>query len=181
MNAADDDAPISSMDDLLVPLLRACKPPAEFRVGTEAEKFGWLVDTREPLPFAGPRSVQSVLRQLTERFGWTEERERPEGEVISLRRDQSSVTLEPAGQLELSAAPHASLHETCREFRQHFSELHQVSDSMQIAWLSLGFHPFSRQADLPSVPKLRYAIMERYLPTRGERALDMMRRTCTVQ
>jgi glutamate--cysteine ligase len=47
--------------------------------------------------------------------------------------------------------------------------------------LSLGFHPFARQSELPSVPKLRYVIMERYLPTRGSRALDMMRRTCTVQ
>jgi glutamate--cysteine ligase len=181
INADDDDVPISGMDSLLEPFHAACKPPSEFRVGTEAEKFGWLTDTREALPFAGPRSVQSVLSALAERFAWAPERERPEGEVISLRREQSSITLEPAGQLELSAAPHTSVHETCREFQQHFAELHEVCDAQQIAWLSLGFHPFAKQSELPNVPKLRYSIMERYLPTRGKRALDMMRRTCTVQ
>jgi glutamate--cysteine ligase len=181
ITADNDDVPISGMDSLLEPFHAACKPPTEFRVGTEAEKFGWLTDTRTPLPFSGPRSVQGVLRALVERFGWTPERERPEGEVIALRRDQSSVTLEPAGQLELSAAPHTSVHETQREFQRHFAELHEVCDPLRIAWLSLGFHPFSKLSELPSVPKLRYGIMERYLPTRGSRALDMMRRTCTVQ
>jgi glutamate--cysteine ligase len=47
--------------------------------------------------------------------------------------------------------------------------------------LSLGFHPFARLPELPRVPKLRYGIMEQYLPTRGSRPLDMMFRTSTVQ
>jgi glutamate--cysteine ligase len=178
---ADNDVPISGIDDLLIPFHEACKPASEFRVGTEAEKFGWLSDARTPLPFSGPRSVQAVLTALAERFGWTPDREQPEGDVIALLRGQSSVTLEPAGQLELSGAPHDSIHETDREFQNHFRELHQVGDPLGIAWLSLGFHPFAKLDQLPRVPKLRYAIMERYLPTHGSRALDMMRRTCTVQ
>lgn len=172
---------VSSLDDLLEPFHNACKADSEFRVGTEAEKFGWLVQERAPLPFAGAVSVQAVLGKLAERFGWQPEREHAQGEVIALLRGQSSITLEPAGQLELSGAPHASIHATQQEFEQHFRELHAVFDPKQIAWLSLGFHPFASQNDLPRVPKLRYGIMEKYLPTRGSRALDMMRRTCTVQ
>jgi glutamate--cysteine ligase len=150
-------------------------------VGTEAEKFGWLTQEGAPLPFQGPASVQTVLERLVERFGWQPEREHAQGEVIALTRDKSSITLEPAGQLELSGAPHKSIHETAQEFEKHYSELHGVADSLGIAWLSLGFHPFCAHEALPHVPKLRYGIMERYLPTRGHRALDMMRRTCTVQ
>ena len=172
---------VSSLDDLLEPFHSACKGTSDFRVGTEAEKFGWLVRERAPLPFAGEVSVQVVLRKLAERFGWKPEREHAQGEVIALLRDKSSITLEPAGQLELSAAPHASIHETHREFQQHFDELHAVFEPTTIAWLSLGFHPLAAHADLPRVPKLRYGIMEEYLPTQGSRALDMMRRTCTVQ
>jgi glutamate--cysteine ligase len=176
-----DDVVISGMDHLLEPFHVACKPSSAFRVGTEAEKFGWLRSAKAPLPFIGPASVQTVLRSFVERFGWTPDREHPEGEVIALVREQSSITLEPAGQLELSAAPHASIHQTQREFEQHFAELHAISGALDIVWLSVGFHPFSAQAELPKVPKLRYGIMESYLPTRGSRALDMMRRTCTVQ
>jgi glutamate--cysteine ligase len=161
--------------------LRACKPPSQFRVGTEAEKFGLLADTLEPLPFAGPRSVRRVLALLAERFGWREEREHAEGEAIALLRGDASITLEPAGQLELSGAPLASIHDTCEEFAEHLRELRAVSEELGIVWISLGFHPFARHDDLPHVPKLRYGVMERYLPTRGPRSLDMMRRTCTVQ
>lgn len=174
------DVLVHGVDDLLEPFQAACKPASEFRVGTEAEKFGWLTREGKPLPFQGEISVQSVLQQL-QQFGWQPEREHPQGEVIALSKDAASITLEPAGQLELSGAPFDSIHKTHREFEQHFSELHTVSDPLGISWLSLGFHPFATQEQLPHVPKLRYGIMESYLPTRGARALDMMRRTCTVQ
>lgn len=157
------------------------KPRAQWRIGTEAEKPGLLADTLAPLPFEGERSVKRVLALLAERFGWHAEREYEQGDVIALSRDNASITLEPAGQLELSGAPLATIHETCAEFDAHLLELKGISEELGIVWLSLGFHPFATHADLPHVPKLRYGVMKEYLPTRGPRALDMMRRTCTVQ
>ncbi|MDD9936931.1 MAG: glutamate-cysteine ligase family protein [Myxococcales bacterium] len=169
------------MDDLLAPFHRALTPRPRWRIGTEAEKFGLLADSLEPLPFEGPRSVRRVLDLLVERHGWYEEREHAEGEVISLRRGDASITLEPAGQLELSGAPFASVHQACAEFGAHLHELRGISAELGVTWLSVGFHPFARHEDLPHVPKLRYAIMRSYMPTRGPRSTDMMRRTCTVQ
>jgi glutamate--cysteine ligase len=179
--SSTSDTPLRSVDDLLLPFTEAVKPKSRFRVGTEAEKFGLLADTLAPLPFDGPRSVRRVLALLVERYGWHEEREYEHGEVISLSRAQASITLEPAGQLELSGAPLATVHETAAEFDNHWREVKSIAEELGIVWLSVGFHPFAGPADLPHVPKLRYGIMERYLPTRGPRALDMMRRTCTVQ
>ncbi len=63
----------------------------------------------------------------------------------------------------------------------HLAELRDISNELGILWLGIGFHPFATQAELPWVPKQRYAIMRRYLPTRGTYGLDMMRRTATVQ
>lgn len=180
-DSAQDAASISGIDDLLQPFHEACKPTSEFRVGTEAEKFGVLEASGEPLPFEGVRSVRAVLDALQARFGWLAEREHEHGQVIALRRGQCSITLEPGGQLELSGAPHRTIHAICREFRDHLAELRTICEPLGIEWLSLGFHPFAQTAALPRVPKLRYGLMERYLPTRGARALDMMFRTCTVQ
>lgn len=45
----------------------------------------------------------------------------------------------------------------------------------------LGFHPTARREDMHWMPKGRYAIMRRYMPTVGGQGLDMMLRTCTVQ
>ncbi len=168
-------------DDLLAPFYEAFKPPNRWRVGTEAEKFGVMEGSYAPLPYAGPRSVRAVLDALVERFGWVPHAEVEGGEVISLSRGAASITLEPGGQLELSGAPYASMHDTQAEWSQHIAELRAVGAPLGIAWLGLGFHPLARQSELPWVPKLRYGVMREYLPLRGGMGLDMMRRTCTVQ
>ena len=167
-------------DDLLAPFYESFKPEDKWRVGAEAEKFGVLQDTYAPLPYEGPRSVLSVLSAL-QRFGWLAESEYAGGAVIALKRGMASITLEPGAQLELSGAPFRSVHDTHSEWVEHIAELREVGSELGIAWLGLGFHPFATQAALPWVPKLRYAVMREYLPTRGSMGLDMMRRTCTVQ
>jgi glutamate--cysteine ligase len=170
-----------SADDLLSPFVTAFTPPDLWRVGTEAEKFGVLADTLVPLPYEGERSVRAVLTALEELFGWFPEREYEGGAAIALRRGEASITLEPGGQLELSGSPVGTIHDTQAEWEQHMYELHDIGQRLGVAWLGLGFHPFAQQSELPWVPKLRYGIMREYLPTRGSMALDMMRRTCTVQ
>ena len=181
--AADesDQTPIAGVDDLLAPFHAAEKPRARWRIGTEAEKFGVLRDGGRPLPYEGARSVLGVFERLEREHGWFGEREYEGGEVISLRRGEASITLEPGGQLELSGAPQETVHQTCGEFRGHMAELAAISEEQDIAWLGIGYHPFARREDLPWVPKLRYRVMRDYLPTRGSRALDMMLRTATVQ
>lgn len=177
----EQDKTLADLGDLLQPFHEACKPRDQFRIGTEAEKFGVLAPAGTPLPFEGERSVRRVLAELQQRFGWQAESEYEHGDVIALRRGDASITLEPGGQLELSGAPVETTHETCREFRRHMAELREICEPLGVVWLSVGLHPFARVDELPRVPKLRYGIMERYLPTRGSRALDMMFRTCTVQ
>jgi glutamate--cysteine ligase len=184
MNKDEHDSkepPLTGIDDLLAPFHEAIKPPERHRVGTEAEKIGLLESTWEALPFEGARSVSRVLALLAERYGWQGEREHEDAPIIALRKNDASVTLEPAGQLELSGAPLRTIHETSAELRAHLEEVHAISNELGIAWISMGFQPFATHADLPEVPKLRYGVMKRYLPTRGPRSLDMMRRTSTVQ
>ncbi len=45
----------------------------------------------------------------------------------------------------------------------------------------MGFHPKCTRAQMPWMPKGRYAIMRAYMPKVGQLGLDMMTRTCTVQ
>jgi len=178
--AAMPTDPLTRVDQLLSPFEEAYTSPEDFRVGTEAEKFG--VDAHfAPVPFEGKGSIADVLAALVDDYGWEATREHAGGDIISLRRDGASVTLEPAAQLELSGAPFRTIHETDAEFARHASELVAVSEPLGLRWLSLGFHPFATHDELPHVPKLRYRIMRSYLPTKGSRALDMMRRTATIQ
>lgn len=178
--ASSPGTALTSLEQLLEPFHEAEKPRARWRIGTEAEKCAIYTDG-SPVPYLGERGVAAVLSHLVKRHGWFEEREHEEGDVVALRRGDASVTLEPGAQLELSGAPLATIHETCGELRAHMRELSDISETLGIVWLGLGFHPLARNEDLAFVPKLRYGVMRQYLPTRGRHGLDMMLRTCTVQ
>jgi len=173
--------PLTTQDQLLIPFHEAMKPIERHRIGAEAEKFGVDAVTGAALPYEGERSVCTVLQALIDRHGWHAESETPGGPLIALLRAGASVTLEPGGQLELSGAPLENIHQTCMEMSGHLAELRDISNELGLLWLGIGFHPFATQAELPWVPKQRYAVMRRYLPTRGRYGLDMMRRTATVQ
>ncbi|MCC6213405.1 MAG: glutamate--cysteine ligase [Polyangiaceae bacterium] len=167
-------------DELLEPFRAAEKPRDAWRIGAEVEKFGVDAATGAPLQYDGPRGVTRVFGAL-QALGWEPEAESPGGPILALRRGDASVTLEPGAQLELSGAPLPDVHAICAELASHMAELRAISAEMNLAWLGVGFHPLATQASLPWVPKQRYAIMREYLPPRGDGALDMMRRTATVQ
>jgi glutamate--cysteine ligase len=180
---AGTPAPIIRFEDFFAPFHEAEKGEERFSVGAEMEKpavLSGVSGSFEPIPYDGERSVAKILGAL-QTSGWSPVRETDEGPVIALYRGQASVTLEPGGQLELSGAPHPDVHGVDAELRAHQAELDPICAALGIDLLGIGFHPFAKRDELPWVPKKRYAIMKRYLPTRGGRALDMMQRTSTVQ
>jgi glutamate--cysteine ligase len=56
-----------------------------------------------------------------------------------------------------------------------------VGDKLGVGFLGLGMWPDKTRAELPIMPKGRYAIMLSYMPKVGGHGLDMMLRTCTIQ
>ena len=177
------DTPIHQRHQLVEYLASGEKPKAAWRIGTEHEKFGFRLDDLRPPTFDGPRGIEALLEGLV-RFGWTPVRESVDGNpprTIALVRDSASVTLEPAGQLELSGAALENLHQTCVETGTHLNEVRQVADELQLGFLGMGFQPKWSRAEMPWMPKGRYRIMRDYMPRVGDLGLDMMTRTCTVQ
>ncbi len=172
------DAPLSTRTELIEYLESGCRPRADWRIGTEHEKFGFRRDDLRPLPYDGPQGIRAMLEGL-QRFGWGPVREHDN--IIALTYDGQSVTLEPGGQLELSGAQLENLHQTCDEVHMHLNQVRTVADELDIAFMGHGFQPKWRREDIPVMPKGRYEIMRNYMPKRGNLGLDMMLRTCTVQ
>jgi glutamate--cysteine ligase len=172
------ETPIGDRNALVEFIASGSKPRAAWRIGTEHEKFGFRLDDLRPPPFDGERGIETLLTGLM-RFGWQKVEEH--GRTIALTRDGASVTLEPAGQLELSGAPLEHIHATCCETNRHLEEVKTVAEELRLGFLGMGFQPKWSRADMPWMPKGRYKIMRAYMPTRGELGLDMMTRTCTVQ
>ncbi len=172
------DTPITDRAQLVEYIAAGEKPASDWRIGTEHEKFGFRLDDLRPPPFDGERGIEALLKGLT-RFGWTPSAENDR--VVALGKDGASVTLEPAGQLELSGAMLENIHQTCGEVGAHLKEVKAVADELRLGFLGMGFQPKWRREDMPWMPKGRYRIMRDYMPKVGKLGLDMMTRTCTVQ
>jgi glutamate--cysteine ligase len=154
------------------------KPEAEWRIGTEHEKFVFRTDDLTRAPYEGERGIGKLLDGL-KRFKWEPIEEM--GKAIALSKGECAITLEPGGQFELSGAPLKTIHQTCDEVHEHLDQVKAVTAELGLGMVGLGFDPKWPRADVPWMPKGRYKIMREYMPKKGKLGLDMMLRTCTVQ
>jgi glutamate--cysteine ligase len=172
-----DLTPIDGLSQLARYFDAGCKPAEKFRIGTEHEKFGFRRDDLSPPPYE-PGGIRAMLEGIGA-DGWSPILD--QGQPIGLTRNGASVSLEPAGQFELSGGLCRTLHETQAELDAHLAEVRAVAGPLGLGFAPLGFHPLATRDAMPWMPKGRYAIMRRYMPLVGTRGLDMMTRTCTVQ
>ncbi|MGF7155799.1 glutamate--cysteine ligase [Novosphingobium gossypii] len=178
-----EDPVIESLSQLAEPMAAGEKPRDAWRIGTEHEKFVYDTTDHHAPAYAEKGGIRDLLDGLTQ-FGWKPiEETGPDGvtNVIALKGADGNVSLEPAGQLELSGAPLENLHQTCAETGRHLNEVKQVGETLGKAYLGLGMWPDKTREELPIMPKGRYAIMLNHMPRVGSMGLDMMLRTCTIQ
>ncbi|MFM2300485.1 MAG: hypothetical protein RLZZ84_221 [Pseudomonadota bacterium] len=173
-----NDPVIESRDQLIAPMIKGEKPRAQWRIGTEHEKQVFSRKDHHAPSYDEPGGIRDLLLALKD-FGWTEIEEG--GHVIAMAGSDGTVSLEPAGQLELSGAPLENLHQTCDETNRHLDQVRAIGERFGLGFMGLGMWPDKRREDLPIMPKGRYAIMLRHMPRVGTMGLDMMLRTCTVQ
>lgn len=177
-----DETPITSLRQLADHIAVGCKPRTEWGIGTEHEKFGFRLKDLKTPPYEPADGQPGCIRDLLaglQAYDATPILDR--GNTIGLKQGGASVSLEPAGQLELSGRITRTLHETAAELETHFQQVRAVSQDLALGFAPLGFHPLARRDEMPWMPKGRYAIMRRYMPLVGSLGLDMMTRTCTVQ
>src|SRR5689334_687616 len=149
MTTRTDDSysrPIENRADLLSVFEAGEKPKDDWRIGTEHEKFVYcLADHRAP-SYDEPGGIGDLLAGLTE-FGWEPVLEN--GNVIALKGKDGNVSLEPAGQFELSGAALRNLHQTCAEAARHLDQCKTVGGRLGLGFLGTGMWPDKTRAELP--------------------------------
>jgi glutamate--cysteine ligase len=169
---------IETRDQLIASFARGEKPKDRWRIGTEHEKFVYRTRDHAAPSYDEPGGIRDLLMALSE-HGWRPVEEK--GRVIAMSGADGSISLEPAGQFELSGAPLDNLHETCAETGRHLEQVKAAGERLGLGFLGLGMWPDKRRDELPVMPKGRYDIMRRHMPRVGSLGLDMMLRTCTIQ
>jgi glutamate--cysteine ligase len=172
------DPIIESRADMIGVFAKGEKPKDAWRIGTEHEKFVYRTADHRAPSYDEAGGIRDLLGGLA-KFGWEPVYEGDT--VIALSGPDGSVSLEPAGQFELSGAPLENLHQTCAETGRHLKQVKEVGEHLGLGFLGLGLWPDKARAELPIMPKGRYKIMLSHMPRVGSMGLDMMLRTCTIQ
>ena len=134
----DDNMRIADKQAMIDWVAAGETPKSDWKIGTEHEKFLYRCNTQEPIGYEGPDGVAQLLSDLLAELGSAATPILEKGKIIGLKDGEGgSVTLEPGGQLELSGAPLANLHQTCAETGRH----HAGSGAMQIRFCAGGGCP----------------------------------------
>ena len=173
-----NDPVIENLAQLVEPMAGGEKPKDRWRIGTEHEKFVYSTTDHHAPSYDEPDGIRDLLLAMRE-FGWETVEEG--GKVIAMSGTDGAISLEPAGQLELSGAPLENLHQTCNETGRHLQQVKAIGKKTGTGFLGMGMWPDKARAELPIMPKGRYRIMLDHMPRVGDLGLDMMLRTCTIQ
>ncbi|MEO1067083.1 MAG: glutamate--cysteine ligase [Pseudomonadota bacterium] len=176
-----DETPIENKAELIDWIAAGSKPEADFRIGTEHEKFGFRLKDNSPIPYEGSDGIEALLRSMQQLLDWDAILD--DGRIIGLAAKEGggAISIEPGGQFELSGAPLKSIHETCIEANSHLAHVRRCAEPLGIGFLGTGSSPIWSFDETPKMPKSRYDIMRAYMPKVGSRGLDMMHRTATIQ
>ena len=166
---------INSKQDLINYFQEGCKKEDQLSIGVEHEKFLFDSYSNQRVNFATITKVFNFL----EKFGWKPIKEK--NNVIALKREDQSITLEPGNQVELSGAKLKSIHLICNESYKFLDELREVCKKTNLKMMSVSFDPFTELQSVPATPKQRYEIMTNEMPKQGKLSLHMMYQTCGTQ
>ena len=165
--------------DLVEYLESGCTPKEQWRIGLEHEQFAYATKDGSTIAYDGSSGIRAILESFISHYGWSG---KYEGEnLIALSKDKKSITLEPAGQVELSGAPYKSIEDVVNEHTAFITQLQAIGENLGISFMSKGVHPNWSRADMNWMPKARYDIMRPYMLERGTHGVDMMTRTCGSQ
>ena len=147
----------------------------DFKIGIEHEKFLFDQNKNKRVDY---QTILKMFEGLYE-FGWKPILENKN--IIGLKKNGKSITLEPGNQIELSGDQLNNIHEACSESQDYLFEIKQVIKKLNLKIVSAGFDPISKISEVTNNPKQRYEIMTKDMPNGGELSLDMMYRTCGTQ
>ncbi|EKD93466.1 MAG: hypothetical protein ACD_28C00145G0011 [uncultured bacterium] len=158
----EEDSPlkqkVSNVSDLLAFFHESCKNPEDEMIGAEVELHGIHTDTYKPVTYLEKNGMRSLQNRLIEEMGWKIDKQ--EGKyIISMSRGGAHFSLESSEAMgEFASRVHSSLHNMSSELRLEKNELLELSRSHNIAWLGIGYQPFSPVDEIRNVKIKRYLI-----------------------
>ena len=161
------------------------KLTAYFEAGDKrTQKFGFelehalLHEDGSAARYSERGGVRDVLELLSAGY---DEKTLEGGELIGMQRAGEAISIEPAGQLEVSIGPCSTVREIEATYRSFRERLDPILAEFGLVAPLLGYNPASKACDLELVPKYRYECMTKFLGAQAYEGICMMRGTASLQ
>lgn len=154
-----------------------CKSREQFRIGIEYERLPIFSVTSKAVDYSSDNGVYNFLRNFAKEENWDYITD--DYNIIGLKQEHDTVTLEPGSQIELSLKPEKTIDDIKNKVDDLNKKMSPILDKMGITLLNYGVSPLSTHKSINLIPKKRYHIMAKYLW--GILSDVMMRETAGVQ
>ena len=165
---------INSKDQIINYFLSGAKK--NIFIGVENEKFLFQEKNNVRATYS---DVKKVFEILIKKFEWKEVKENEN--IVGLKTDGKSISLEPGNQIELSGDKLSNIHEVCSESYDFQNQLDQICKEIGLKTMSIGYDPITKLSNTPKNPKQRYKLMTKEMPKGGKLSLNMMYQTSGTQ
>ena len=154
-----------------------CKPSSEHKIGIEYERLPVFSVTSKAADYSSEFGVCNFLRNFAKEENWDYITD--DYNIIGLKQEHDTITLEPGCQLELSLKPEKTIGGLKNKINDLDKKMKPVLDKSGISLLNYGVSPLSTHKSISLIPKQRYHIMAKYLW--GILSDVMMRETAGIQ
>ena len=165
---------INSKDQIINYFLSGAKK--NVFIGVENEKFLFQEKNNVRATYSDIKKVFEIFKK---KFEWKEVKENEN--IVGLKIDGKSISLEPGNQIELSGDKLSNIHEVCSESYDFQNQLDQICKEIGLKTMSIGYDPITKLSNVPKNPKQRYKLMTKEMPKGGKLSLNMMYQTSGTQ
>jgi len=165
---------INSKDQIINYFLSGAKK--NVFIGVENEKFLFQEKNNVRATYSDIKKVFEIFKK---KFEWEEVKENEN--IVGLKIDGKSISLEPGNQIELSGDRLSNIHEVCSESYDFQNQLDQICKEIGLKTMSIGYDPITKLSNTPNNPKQRYKLMTQEMPKGGKLSLNMMYQTSGTQ
>ena len=162
-------------EDILRLYKKGYKKSEDFTVGVEYERLPISASSYNAVDYAN--GVCNFLRQFAREENWDYITD--DFNIIGLKQNHDTITLEPGCQIELSIKPEKTIFDIEKKIKSLNKVILPILDKMNITLLEYGVSPLTTHKNINIIPKKRYKIMAGYLW--GILSDVMMRETAGIQ
>lgn len=168
---------IISKKDLTKLYESGCKTRDDFKIGIEYERLLINKDSYKAVSYYGENGIYRLLRQIAynDEWGYITDFE----SITGLKKGDTTITLEPGGQFEISLTPQKTVGNIQKEIEKLDKKILPIAKKLGITFLNYGISPLSTYREIDFIPKKRYEIMSKTLA--GDLLQNMMKETASIQ